>query len=84
MAFMKSIAGVSFMRLVLQFRWRRITMPKPIRVFYSTLSGRFYATRGYTISNGIVTVTGEKFDVTNDIGAAVREHRLEFLEEPHV
>lgn len=61
---------------------------KPIRVFYSTLSGRFYATRAYRINkdDGFAVITGEKFDVTNDIGAAVVEHDIEFktvAQEPH-
>lgn len=56
---------------------------KPIRVFYSPLRGRFYATRAYRIKDagnnkGVVTITGEKFDVTDDIGAAVIEHEVEF------
>jgi hypothetical protein len=53
-------------------------MSKPIRVFYSPLSGRLYATRYYKIENGLVTVTGEKFDVTSDVGAAVVENNLTF------
>lgn len=52
---------------------------KPIRVFYSTLSGRFYASRAYRVdAAGLVTITGEKFDVTNDIGALVTKHQIEF------
>lgn len=52
---------------------------KPIRVFYSELSGRFYATHYYKqTSPTVVTITGEKFDVTNDIGAAVTKYDLEF------
>ena len=53
--------------------------PKPIRVFYSALSGRFYATRHYKWdSTTVVVITGEKFDVTDDIGAAVNKYDLEF------
>ena len=53
----------------------------PIRVFFSTLSRRFYATRAYRIDpKGIVTVTGEKFDVTDDIANLIAEHDLEFVE----
>lgn len=55
---------------------------KPIRVFYSELSGRFYASRAYRVKQDgekeLVTITGEKFDVTNDIGAAVKKYNLEF------
>ena len=52
---------------------------KPIRVFYSTLSRRFYATRSYTDDGtGMITVTGEKFDVTNDIAGLISRYKLEF------
>ena len=52
---------------------------KPIRVFYSVLSQRFYATRAYKIGErGLVTVTGEKFDVTDDIAGMVLKHEIEF------
>ncbi len=52
---------------------------KPIRVFYSILSERFYATRTYTIDDrGLVTVTGERFDVTDDIAGVVLKHDIEF------
>ena len=51
---------------------------KPIRVFYSPLSGRFYASDRYREEDGMVVITGKKYDVTNDIGAAVTEHDLEF------
>lgn len=57
-------------------------MSKPIRVFYSAFSGRLYATRHYKIENGFVTVTGEKFDVTSDVGAAVVENGLTFTARP--
>lgn len=54
-------------------------MKKPIRVFYSELSGRFYASQHYKqTSPTIVTITGAKYDVTDDIGAAVTKHDLEF------
>jgi hypothetical protein len=46
---------------------------KPIRVFYSRLSGRFYATRAYRLlPDGLVECTGEKFDVTDDIAAFIK------------
>lgn len=52
---------------------------KPIRVFFSELSRRFYATRAYRIDdNGLVTVTGEKFDVTNDIAELIERHGVTF------
>lgn len=54
-------------------------MSKPIRVFYSELSGRFYATAHYKQSTPtVVTITGVKYDVTDDIGAAVTKHDLAF------
>jgi hypothetical protein len=55
---------------------------KPIRVFYSELSGRFYASAHYRVdAKGYVVITGRKYDVTNDIGAAVVEHEIEFTRE---
>ena len=52
---------------------------KPIRVFYSVLSQRFYATRARREGPaGIITVTGEKFDVTDDIAAMIIKHEIEF------
>jgi hypothetical protein len=51
---------------------------KPIRVFYSELSRRFYATAHYKESSGVVTITGAKYDVTNDIARAITMHDLEF------
>lgn len=54
-------------------------MGKPIRVFYIELSRRFYATAHYKQSTPtVVTITGVKYDVTDDIGAAVTKHELEF------
>lgn len=55
---------------------------RPIRVFYSPLSGRFYATSRYRHERGHVVITGKKYEVTDDIGAAVVEHELEFTPEP--
>ncbi len=55
--------------------------PKPIRVFYSGLSRRFYATRAYRIdAAGLVTVTGEKFDVTDDIAGLIAQHDIRFYD----
>ena len=52
---------------------------KPIRVFYSVLSERFYATRAWKeIKPGIIEVTGDKFDVTDDIAAMVIKHGVKF------
>lgn len=52
---------------------------KPIKVFYSTISGRFYASSSYRVAaDGVVTITGKKFDVTDDIGGAVTAHDIVF------
>ena len=47
---------------------------KPIRIFYSPLSGRIYATNRYKeLDGGWLQVTGEKFDVTEQCVDAVRQ-----------
>lgn len=52
---------------------------KPIRVFWSGLSQRFYATRAYKeIKPGIIEVTGDKFDVTDDIARLIIAHDIKF------
>ncbi len=52
---------------------------KPIKIFYSTLSNRFYASRAYRVEpNGFVTITGEKFDITDDIGGLIEKHGITF------
>jgi hypothetical protein len=59
---------------------------KPIRIFYSTLSQRFYASRAYRISNaadkGNLIITGEKFDVTDEIAGLIKQYNIIFLENP--
>lgn len=58
---------------------------KPIRVFYSELSRRFYATRSYRDEkNGLVTVTGDKSDVTDDIARLIERHGITFKERPRL
>lgn len=58
-------------------------MIKPIRIFYSELSGRFYASRAYKVEgNGLVTITGEKFDVTDEIGTLINKYGITFSEQP--
>jgi len=55
-------------------------MSKPIRIFFSELSRRFYATRSYREdARGIVTITGEKFDVTNEIAGLIEQHDVTFI-----
>ena len=52
---------------------------KPIRVFYSELTGQFYATRAYKVDKkGHIEITGEKFNVTQDIAHAIVTHGVEF------
>ena len=52
---------------------------KPIRVFWSPLSEKFYASQHYRIDqNGIVTITGEKYDVTQDIAQVIVEEDVAF------
>lgn len=56
---------------------------KPIRVFWSPLGKRFYASAhwkvmGKTDNFEHILITGEKFDVTDDIAAAVLKHDLVF------
>lgn len=59
--------------------------PKPIRIFFSELSRRFYATHAYSIdSKGLVTVTGDKFDVTDDIAGLIEKHKIVFEPRPSV
>jgi hypothetical protein len=51
---------------------------KPIRVFWSELGKRFYASQHYKTDGSRVTITGQKFDVTDDIAQAVIAHDLVF------
>jgi 2-keto-3-deoxy-6-phosphogluconate aldolase len=53
---------------------------KPIRVFYSELSGEFYATDAYRIKDGVAVITGRKDNVTQDIARAVVNHGVTFRE----
>jgi hypothetical protein len=56
-------------------------MSKPIRVFWSPLSERFYASRAYKEDpRGFITITGEKFDVTADIAYAILKQDIAFME----
>jgi hypothetical protein len=55
---------------------------KPIKVFWSPLSQRFYASRAYKqIQPGVVEITGDKFDVTNDIAEQIIAHGITFTEK---
>lgn len=54
-------------------------MKKPIKVFYSPLTGIFYASQHYNINaDGVTVITGKKYDVTNDIGEAITKHGIQF------
>ena len=54
-------------------------MKNPIRVYWSERSQRFYASQHYKIDHkGFATITGERFDVTNDIAAATIKHKVIF------
>lgn len=62
---------------------------KPIRIFWSELGQRFYATRAYKEVNPTknskrrshILVTGQKFDVTDDIASAIIKHGITFTKE---
>lgn len=52
---------------------------KPIRIFWSVLSQRFYASRAYKeIQPGVVEITGDQFDVTDEIADAIIRHSITF------
>lgn len=59
-------------------------MRKPIKVFWSPLGNRFYASQYYKSEKSadgkkmLYEITGEKFDVTNDIAHAVMTNDIEF------
>lgn len=55
---------------------------KPIHVFWSALTQRFYASRAYKeIKPGIWEITGQKFDVTDDIASLVLKNDIVFTKE---
>ena len=55
---------------------------KPIHIFWSPLSQRFYASRAYKeIKPGIWEITGQKFDVTDDIASLILKHDIVFTKE---
>lgn len=52
---------------------------KPIRVFFSPLTRRFWATRAYKeLPGGIMQCTGQKFDVTQDVAGIIQENGIVF------
>jgi len=52
---------------------------KPIKVFYSILTERFYASQHYEQEGNLTVITGTKYDVTSDIGYFVNKHGIEFI-----
>jgi hypothetical protein len=55
--------------------------PKPIRIFFSVLSQRFYATRAWREvpgKPGVIVASGEKFDVTNEIAGLIEQYNVTF------
>ena len=54
---------------------------KPIRIFYSDLSHKFYASSAWKeVKPGIIEITGKKFDVTQDIASIIVEREVTFTE----
>lgn len=53
-------------------------MNQPIRLFYSELTGKIYASNNYTIGAADVCVVHSKDDVTSEVGRIVTKYRLEF------
>ncbi len=57
---------------------------KPIRVFYSPLTERFYATRSYRqIQPDVVQCDGQQDDVTNDIARIILDYGVTFSIASH-
>ncbi len=52
----------------------------PIRVFSTNLTGspEFYASNQYRVKDGIVTINGDKWDVTQDIYHAIVKYKLTY------
>lgn len=60
---------------------------KPIRILYSVMSRRFYATQAWkTIKmdghTEVIEVTGEKYDVTDQIARLIDQHGVTFTARP--
>ena len=51
---------------------------KPIKVFWSALGRRFYASNQYIENKNGVIITGEKYDVTDQIAHAITEYSITF------
>ncbi|HEX5426519.1 MAG TPA: hypothetical protein VFW94_23430 [Candidatus Acidoferrales bacterium] len=60
-----------------------MSQAKRIRIFWSPLGQRFYASNRYKIlkqkdGKEIVHITGQKFDVTDEIASAVIANQIQF------
>lgn len=58
---------------------------KPIKVFYSQATGRFYASQHYSENGkGQAVITGKKYDVTDDIAHHVGKNGITFEPVPEL
>ena len=62
---------------------------KPIRMFYSDLSRKFYASSSYKIvkiegDREFVEITGQKDDVTQQIASLIDAHEITFTVRPMI
>lgn len=53
-------------------------MKKPIRIFWSELTNTFYASQHYKEDGKAVVITGQKYDVTQDIARAINHYGITF------
>jgi hypothetical protein len=65
------------------------TKRKPIRIFYSDMSRRFYASNQYKIvkvegDKEFVEITGQKDDVTQQIASLIDTHEITFTVRPMI
>ena len=57
---------------------------KPIKIFFSELGNRFYASdRWKEEGNGVVIITGKKYDVTDDIARLIKHYGISFKPKPN-
>lgn len=62
---------------------------KPIRIFYSDLSRKFYASTQYRVvkvegDKEFVEITGQKDDVTQQIASLIDTHEITFTVRPMI
>lgn len=53
-------------------------MKKPIKVLWSEIGQKWYATQYYKIDGNKITITGEKYDVTQDIASQTVENKITY------